>query len=60
MEFDGMEFEKCDGGLTLVKGADRDCVEIPEAVGELRVVSVGQESFKGFTQLRRVVIPASV
>ena len=60
MEFDGMEFEKCEGGLTLVKGADRDCVEIPEAVGELRVVSVGQESFKGFTQLRRVVIPASV
>ena len=60
MEFDGMEFEKCDGGLTLVKGADRDSVEIPEAVGELRVVSVGQESFKGFTQLRRVVIPASV
>ena len=60
MEFDGMEFEKCDGGLTLVKGADRDSVEIPEAVGELRVVSVGQESFKGFTQLRKVVIPASV
>lgn len=60
MEFDGMEFEKCEGGLTLVKGADRDCVEIPEAVGELQVVSVGQESFKGFTQLRRVVIPASV
>ena len=60
MEFDGMEFEKCEGGLTLVKGADRDCVEIPEAVGELRVVSVGQESFKGFTQLRKVVIPASV
>ena len=60
MEFDGMEFEKCDGGLTLVKGADRDSVEIPEAVGELRVISVGQESFKGFTQLRRVVIPASV
>ena len=60
MEFDGMEFEKCEGGLTLVKGADRDSVEIPEAVGELRVVSVGQESFKGFTQLRRVVIPASV
>ena len=60
MEFDGMEFEKCDGGLTLVKGADRDNVEIPEAVGELRVVSVSQESFKGFTQLRRVVIPASV
>ena len=55
-----MEFEKCDGGLTLVKGADRAGVEIPEAVGELRVVSVGQESFKGFTQLRRVVIPASV
>ena len=60
MEFNGMEFEKCEGGLTLVKGADRDCVEIPEAVGELRVVSVGQESFKGFTQLRKVVIPASV
>ena len=60
MEFDGMEFEKCEGGLTLVKGADRECVEIPEAVGELRVVSVGQESFKGFTQLRKVVIPASV
>ncbi|MBO5599705.1 MAG: AAA family ATPase [Candidatus Methanomethylophilus sp.] len=60
MEYDGMQYENTAGGLSLVKGTDRDFVDIPESVGELKVISIGQEAFKGFTQLRKVVIPASV
>ena len=60
VEYDGMQYENTAGGLSLVKGTDRDFVDIPESVGELKVISIGQEAFKGFTQLRKVVIPASV
>ncbi len=55
-----MQYENTAGGLSLVKGTDRDFVDIPESVGELKVISIGQEAFKGFTQLHKVVIPASV
>lgn len=59
-EYSGMEFSESENSVKLVKGTDRDTVEIPAIVNGKPVMSIGPDAFKGMGMLKSVEIPGTV